>query len=454
MKKEIDMINGRLLPQMMRFAVPIMLSSALQTLYNAADSLIVGRSGVANALGAVGSAGPIVNIVLNLFLGLAVGTNVIVARYLGAGDEKLVKKTSDTAIIVALISGILTAVLGVLIAEPIARLVKIDPEIIDMSVLYMRIYFLGLPFTALYNFAASTLRGMGNTKGPMFCLIVSGAINVIFNILFVMGFGMDVDGVALATVISQMVAAVMILGMLKKSRIGLSFKNIKFDKKIFKYTVKIGVPAGIQGMVFSLSNTIIVSAVNSFGASAASANTIAGQVDAVIYVIINSVTQTVITFTSQNIGAKKPERLNMILKNGLIISVSAGIILAAIAYLLKDIIIEVFAPGDAAIRDFAIIKFQYVILPYFTVALMEMPAGMLRGMNATFAAMVMSILGVCGFRILWLLCVFPLNRTLEFIYVSYPVSWVGTATVYFIAYIILKKKLDTSIALGKESLAV
>lgn len=454
MKKDIDMINGRLFPQMMRFALPIILSSVLQTLYNAADSVIVGRSDVSNALGAVGSAGPIINIILNLFMGLAVGTNVIVARYWGAGDKTLVKKTSDTAIIIGFVSGIATAILGIFVARPIAELVKIDSEIMDMTVLYLRIYFCGLPFIALYNFAAATMRGMGNTKGPMLCLIVSGAINVLFNIIFVIGCGMDVDGVALATVISQIVAAVMIICMLKKSEIGVDFRNLKFEKKILKYTVQIGVPAGIQGMTFAISNTLIISAVNSFGAAAASANTIAGQVDSIIYVVINAITQTVITFTSQNIGAKKPERLNGVFINGLIISTSMSFILSMIAYVLKDMIIDVFAPGELEVKQFALIKFQYVILPYFTVALMEIPTGMLRGMNKTLISMAMCILGVCGFRILWLLLIFPMQNTLQCIYVSYPVSWVATGTINIIAYLIAKKKLSQTINSGKASLSL
>lgn len=453
MKKEINMIEGRIFPQMMRFSLPIMLSSALQTLYNAADSVIVGRSDAANALGAVGSAGPIINIILNLFMGLSVGANVIIARYRGAGDEESVKRTTDTAFVVALVSGILTAILGIAIAKPLAQLVKIDPDIIDMTVLYMQIYFAGLPFIAIYNFMSSTLRGIGNTQGPMLCLIVSGAINVIFNIIFVMFCGMDVDGVALATVISQLIAAVMIVVMVKRSTIGLSLKNIHFDRKIFKNTVRIGVPAGIQGMVFAISNTIIISSINSFGPEAASANTIAGQVDSILYVIINSVTQAVITFTSQNIGARKPERINAVLKNGLLIAVVSGTLLAAISYVAKDFIIECFAPGNDVVKEFAVIKFQYVVLPYFAVALMEIPTGMLRGMNATFIAMVMTVLGICGLRILWLLFIFPMFGTLQSLYVSYPISWIGTAVVNFIAYIHLKKKLDRDILMGKDFMA-
>ena len=211
MRKEIDMTNGRLLPAMLSFAIPVILSSVLQTLYNAADSLIVGRYDSANALGAVGSVGPIVNMLVNLFMGLAIGTNVTVARYFGAGDMRRVKRTSDTAVITALVSGVIIGILGFFVAAPVARIVKIDPEIIDMSIIYMQILFLGMPFTALYNFISATLRGMGDTRNPMISLVASGALNVVLNIIFVKYFRMGVSGVALATVISQGVGFVMIL---------------------------------------------------------------------------------------------------------------------------------------------------------------------------------------------------------------------------------------------------
>lgn len=444
MKKEIDMINGRLMPQMLRFALPIVLSSVLQTLYNSADSLVVGRWGSANALAAVGSVGPIVNIVLNLFMGLAAGTNILAARFWGAGNKELVKRTSDTAVITAVISGILSAVLGVMVAAPVAKIVKLDPDIIDMGILYMRIYFLGLPFTAIYNFAASTLRGIGDTKGPMLCLIVSGLVNVVFNIIFVKYCGMQVEGVAIATVMSQIVSAVMVMYMLIKSKVGFSLKDFTPEKKIFLQTLKIGIPAGLQSMVFSISNTIVISAINSFGASAAAANTVVSQPENIVYVAVNSITQTVATFTSQNIGAKKTERLNPILMRGFAISILGAMVMSAGFYVIRHWLCELFAPGDAEVAKYALIKFNFVLAPYFLVAFMEMPGGSLRGMGNTLASMIMSIVGVCGVRIVWLLCIFPLYRTLEFLYVSYPISWVATGIAYLAAYAILKKRLIVS----------
>ena len=444
MKKEIDMINGKLLPQMLKFAIPVILSSMLQTLYNAADSLIVGRYDSANALGAVGSVGPIVNMLVNLFMGLAIGTNVTIARYLGAGDMRRVRRTSDTAVITALVSGILVGIIGFFVAGPIAEMVKIDSEIIDMSIIYMKMLFLGMPFTALYNFIAATLRGTGDTKNPMLSLIISGAINVILNVIFVKYFHMGVAGVALATVISQGIGFVMILVMLIKSKIGFSFKNVAFDKRILKFMASIGVPASIQAITFSLSNTIMVSSINSFGAAAASGHAVESQIEGILYVAVNAITQTVTTFTSQNIGAGKLRRITPILIWGMVIAITESVLLSILAYAYKDFFIELFAPGDVETARFAIVKYQYVVIPYFTICFMEVMSGMLRGMGATVISMLMSFIGVCGFRLVWLLVLFPINRSPEFLYVSYPLSWIITGTMYMLAYIIVKKKMIKS----------
>ncbi|MBO5060448.1 MAG: MATE family efflux transporter [Clostridia bacterium] len=444
MKNKVDMINGRLFPQMMKFAVPLILSSILQTLYNAADSLIVGRYGSSNALGAVGSVGPIVNTLVNLFMGLAIGTNVAVARYRGEGNGKMVKKTSDTAVIIALVSGIVVGILGFFIARPVAYLVKIDAEIIEMSILYMQIYFLGMPFIALYNFISATMRGIGDTKNPMISLVISGAINVVLNIIFVKYFFMGVAGVALATVISQIVGFLIILHMLRKSDVGFSIKGISFDKKIFKFTARIGIPAGIQGITFSISNTIMISSINSFGAAAAAGHSVESQVENILYVAINSIAQTVTTFTSQNIGARKIRRITPIMLCGFAIAITEGVLLSSIAYLFKDAIIAMFAPGDAAVASFAVVKFKYVVLPYFVISMIEIPSGTLRGMGATVVSMLMSLLGVCGFRLLWLLVLFPMNRTPEFLFTAYPASWFVTGCMYIIAYIILRKRMNTN----------
>lgn len=440
MKKDIDMINGNLLSPMLRFAMPIILSSILQTLYNAADSLIVGRYESSYALGAVGSVGSIVNMLVNIFMGLAIGANVTVARYFGAGDKKSVKATSDTAVVTAIISGIIIGIIGFFVADPVARLVKIDPEIIDMSIIYMKIFFLGMPFSALYNFIAATLRGIGDTKNPMIALVVSGMVNVVFNIIFVKYFGMGVAGVALATVISQALSFVMIFVMLKKSEIGFSIKNIKFDKRILKFMAGIGIPSSIQSITFSFSNTIMISAVNSFGAAAAAGHSVVLQIEGILYVAINALTQTVTTFTSQNIGAGKQNRISKIMVLGLIISTVEGIALSMLAYFSKDYFIELFAPGDIEAARFAIVKYKYIVIPYFTIALLEIPSGILRGMGATVTSMLMSILGVCGFRLIWLLILFPLNRTPEFLYLSYPFSWIVTGCMYMIAYAVIKKR--------------
>ncbi len=440
MKKELNITGNRIFGQMIIFAIPVILSGILQTLYNAADSLIVGRFDSANALGAVGSVTSVIHIFVNLFMGLTIGTNVIVARHFGGENMRLVKKSSDTAIITGLFAGIIVGAIGFFAAPAVARIMKIDPEIIDMSILYMRIYFLGMPFMALYNFISATLRGIGDTKSPMISLIISGLVNVVLNYILVRYFHMGVAGVAIATVISQIVSLLIILYMLKKSPVGFSLKSLCFDKKAFITTVQIGIPASIQSLTFSFSNTMMSSAINSFGAAAAAGSAIEGQIDGIIYVAVNAITQTVTTFTSQSIGAGKNERIGRILAYGLAISMTIGAVMSYASYKLMDAIINLFAPGDAEVAKFAIAKFKYVIFPYFLVGFMEMPAGTLRGMGRTFISMIMSILGVCGVRILWLFLIFPFMRTPEVLFLSYPVSWFVTGITYFIAYAIIKRK--------------
>ena len=448
MKKNIDIVNKKLLPAMIVFAIPLVLSSVLQTLYNAADSLILGRYESSNALGAVGSVGPMVNIFVNLFTGISTGTNIVVARYQGAEDRQMVKKTSDTAIITALISGIIIGIVGFLLARPVARLFGIDAELVDMSVLYMQIYFLGMPFVSLYNFVSATMRGIGDTKNPMISLIISGASNVVMNIIFVKNLGMGVVGVAIATILSQLIGFIILAVMLKKSEIGLDFRTIRFDKGLFTKMFKIGFPAGIQGITFSLSNSIIMSAVNSFGAASAAGNAVVSQVEGISWVAINSIGLAVTTFASQYIGAGRGKELGKIMKNGLIISLSLGIFVSALFYTTRGFVTEMFAPGDAQVAKYAMIKYTYVILPYFLVSIMEIPAGMLRGMGATFVSMLGSIAGVCGIRWVWLLLLFPVVKTLEFVYLCYPVSWIVTGIVFIFIYTRLKKRIDSGAVLS------
>lgn len=442
MKKNIDIVNGNLFPTMIAFAIPLVLSSVLQTLYNAADSLVLGRFESSNALGAVGSVGPMVNIFASLFTGIATGTNIVIARYRGADDEKMVKKTSDTAILTGLISGIIMGIIGFFMARPIAHIVGIAPELFEMSVLYMQIYFIGMPFVSLYNFISAAMRGVGDTKNPMISLIISGALNVVMNIIFVKYFKMGVAGVAIATILSQLFGLIIIAVMLAKSEIGLKLGELRFDKGIFRKMFGIGLPAGIQGITFSLSNSIMMSAVNSFGAAAASGNAVTSQVESIAWVAIDSIGLAVTTFASQYIGAGKGKELGRVMRCGFVIALTLGIITGTAFYCGRDIVSELFAPGDAEVAKYANIKQTYVILPYFLVAIMEIPAGMLRGMGATFVSMLGSILGVCGIRWIWLLLLFPRVKTLEFVYICYPVSWVVTGIVFLCIYAWLKRKID------------
>ena len=451
MRKEINMTEGPVTIPMIRYAIPIILSGLLQTLYNAADTFIVGRSGVENAIGAVGSAGPAVNMILNLILGLSAGAGIVVARYCGAKEEGLIKKTINTSMFIAIIGGILSGVLGIILSASMAEIMKIDPDIRDMSVLYMRIVFLGTPCVSIYNFCAALMNGMGKTKEPMMCLMISGLVNVILNIIFVMGLGMDVDGVALATIISQLVSAMLIMVFFKRNYSDFSLKNVKADKKIAVTTIKIGIPGGLQGMMFSFGNAAIMSAINSFGAVAATAGSISGQVEAIIYYVVVAFEQTVVTFTSQNIGSKKPERINIIIKNGLIISVSVCLLLGVIGYLNMDNVSELFAPGNDSVKEFVRIQLKCMVMFYSFMAFMNVFAGALKGMNKTFTIMVINIFCILVFRLIWIFILLPNFRSIGFLYISYPLSWLLTACVNVTEYVILKKKLNIAIKEGRNT---
>ena len=447
MKKNVDMINGKLLSNMILFAFPVLMTGVLQTLYSSADAFIVGRYDSALALGAVGSSTSTINMIIGLFIGIALGTNVLVARYFGAGNMEKVKKATYTGFIISIVSGIAAMIAGLFLADPVARMLKLDADIIDMAILYMKIYFLGIPFMSMYNFLSSALRGIGDSKNPMYCSVSMGALNVILNIVFVKYMSMGVAGVAIATVISQAFSVVLVLIILAKSEIGFRLKEISFDKKICVDTIKIGLPSGLQGTIFSFSNTINISGVNYFGAAAATGNSVALQVEGLLYAALNSITVSVVPFVSQNIGAKKPEKINKILFTGWGLAITVGLVLSTLSYLLKYQLVDIFTSSEepalkAEIIKYAVTKFRWTILTYFLVGFMEIPGGVLRGMGKTFMSMLMSVVGVCCFRITWQLLVFPLFLTPDVLFMAYPISWIATGMAYTVAYIIVKKKFD------------
>ncbi len=433
MKKRIDMINGKLLPEMLKFAIPIILSGILQTLYNAADALVIGRYESSYALGAVGSVSSIVNLLVNIFMGLAIGTNVVVARYFGQGDRRRVKKASDTAVVTAVVSGIIIGIIGFFMSDPVARLVKIDPEIIDMSITYMQIFFLGMPFSSLYNFIAATLRGIGDTKNPTISLVVSGAVNVVFNIIFVKYFKMGVAGVALATVVSQALAFAMIFVMLKKSEIGFSLKNIQFDKKILQLMSGIGIPSCIQSTTFSFSNTIMISAVNSFGAAAAAGHSVVLQVEGILYVAINALAQTVTTFTSQNIGAGNLDRAKKGTSTALAMSLGISFSISAVLWILAPQFARLFSQ-EAEVADFCVLFLRQNIFFLAIASFTQVYSGTLRGAGDSKTPMFIMLFSYVAFRQVYLFIVKQVCYTPNLVGFGYPAGWIVCATLTMLYY--------------------
>ena len=440
---EMDMTSGSILPKVLLFSIPLMLSSVLQLLFNAADLVVVGRfaeNGSA-AQGAVGSTGALINLIVNLFLGLSIGTNVAVARYYGAGQHKDTSESVNTSVTISFIGGIVLAVIGYLFAETFLIWMGSPDDVRPLATIYVKIYFLGMPFNILYNFGSAVLRAIGDTRRPLIFLAIAGVVNVILNITFVAGFGMDVDGVAWATIISQAISAILVLICLIRSQSSIHFDirkmHIYKDKLI--ELIKIGLPAGLQGTLFSLSNVLIQSTVNSFGSIEITGSAVSSNIEGFQYVCMNSIYQAAITFTSQNVGAHKYRRIRKICHTCLFVVSGIGILLGCIALLFHKQLISIYNE-DPAVMARAMVRLRIFSLTYFTCGIMDVMCGMLRGLGSTIIPMVVSLMGACVFRIFWIYCILPFDRTPSMLYLSYPVSWVLTSTIHVFCYKHLLKR--------------
>lgn len=440
---EIDMCNGPLLGKIIIFSIPMILSGILQLLYNAADVIVVGRFTGSTALAAVGSTGSLTSLIISLFMGLSVGTSVVVAQYYGAGDWKNVSQAVHTSIATSIISGIIVGIIGFCMAERFLILMDTPGDVLDQAALYMRIYFIGVPASMIYNFGSAILRAAGDTRRPFIFLSLSGLVNVVLNLIFVIAFKMGVAGVALATVISQIISAVLIIICLLQFNgpCRLVLKDIKiYPDKLWKI-VKIGLPAGIQSSIFAISNVLIQSSVNSFGSDVMAGNSAASNIEGFIYVSMNSIYNTALTFTGQNVGAKKYDRINRILVICLLTVLSIGLGMGFIALILDEQLLGIYAPNNTEVIKYGIIRLNIIARTYFLCGMMEVMVGMLRGMGKSLMPMIVSVLGVCGTRITWILLIFAQNRDLTMLYVSYPVSWFATFAFHFITFLIIKKRV-------------
>lgn len=442
---EINMTEGPLWGKIARFTMPLMLTSFLQLLYNAADNVVVGKFAENGeiALAAVGSTGSLINLIVNLFIGLSVGTSIVVAQYLGKREFKQVQDTVHTSITISIIFGVILLFIGVLFAKPLLLMMNADKDVIDGAALYMRIYFIGMPVNMLYNFGSAVLRAIGDTKRPLYILTISGLVNVILNLILVVVFHLDVAGVAIATIVSQAISAVLIVWCLMKTdgAVNLNLKKLKIHPRKLWELAKCGLPAGFQGMLFSISNVLIQSSINTFGPSGIAGNAVAGNIEGFIYAAMNTLYQASLTFIGQNVGAKKPERIHKITFICFVYVVIIGVLGGQLVVRLGDMLISIYNDKREVI-DAGIIRLKYVAQPYVFCGLMDMLVGSLRGMGKSVVPMIVSLLGACVFRVIWVLTVFAADPRPEVLYISYPISWFVTAGAHFVCYMIVHKKLS------------
>ncbi len=440
---ELDMTTGPFLKKIFIFAIPMVLTGLLQLLYNTADVVVVGKFAGKTALAAVGSTGSLINLILNVFIGLSMGSGVMVARYIGAQDEEKIHKCTHTAMCISLCAGFFVAFVGFVFSRDLLILMNAPEDVLDKATLYLKIYFLGAPGSLLYNFGASVLRATGDTKRPLVILGLTGLVNVALNLLLVIVFHLDVAGVSIATITAQYLSAICIVWRLMRleNACRLQISKLRFHKRAFLEIVRIGLPAGIQSALFSISNVIIQSTVNSFGTVAMAGIAAGSNVDGYIFTCTNAVAQTAMNFTSQNIGAQKYENVSKVYRYCLSTAFVASAVLSIIAFFLRQPIVGLFS-DEAEVIAIGADRLTLILPFYFFCSLMDVTAGQVRGMGKSVEPMVISLLGACGSRLLWVFLILPLNRTLMMLYWSYPVSWALTFVAQTCYYLYAQHRLN------------
>lgn len=436
------MCNGTIMDKLVSFSLPLMLSGILQLMFNAVDVIVVGRFAGSQALAAVGSTTALINMFVNLFIGISLGTNVLAARFFAAGKDRQMSETVHTSIAFAAISGIVMVFVGIFFSKFALELMATPADVIEQSTLYMRIYFLGMPFFMLYNYGAAILRAVGDTKRPLIFLIISGVINAVLNMILVIVFHLAVAGVAIATVFSQMISCILVLRCLYRSEGSYQFRFSKLMLKgcYLKQIFQVGVPAGIQSTVINFSNVLLQSSVNSFGSIAMAGYTAANNILGFLFVSVNSVTQACMSFTSQNYGVRKWKRMDKILVDCMILSMIVALVLGGGSYIFGSQILRIYTENEEVIRCGMEIL-SYTTLTYFLCGFMDLFPGAMRGMGFSAAPMMLSIVGTVGTRIVWIFGIFPRYRSLSVLFISYPVSWILTIAMQVVCFFIVRRKV-------------
>ena len=448
---EMDMTTGALLPKVLMFSGPLILTGVLQLLYNAADIVVVGQFAGPQALAAVGSTGSLINLLVNVFFGLSVGGSVLIARAYGAGDFKNVQTGVHTVISVAGIAGVLVGILGIVAARPLLQLMGSPEDVIDGATLYMQIFFMGMPANMLYNFGAAILRAVGDTRRPLYYLTIAGIANVVLNLILVIVFHMSVAGVAIATVTSQVISMVLVLTCLLRSdgAIHLNPKELRIDKKQLVEIFRVGLPAGLQGSLFSISNVLIQSSINSFGSIAMAGNSAASNIEGFAYTAMNALHQADLTFASQNLGARQYQRVRRTMWVCLSAVTVIGFSLSMLFYALGPTLLSFYNTDPEVIR-YGMIRMSYMLPLYFFCGAMDVMVGQLRGIGYSIMPMIVSLTGACLLRVVWIYTIFAADPTLQTLYLSYPISWFATFATHLVCYFIFGlrklKKLELATA--------
>lgn len=439
---EMNMCEGPLAGKMLIFTIPLIFSGILQLLFNAADTIVVGRYAGKESLAAVGSTTALINLMVNLFMGLSVGANMLISRYYGAKKEEDIQETVHTSITVAALAGVVLAVLGNVFAKPLLVLMGSPADVIDIAALYVKIYFMGMPMLLVYNYGAAILRAIGDTKRPLYYLTAAGVVNVILNLIFVIGLDLNVAGVAMATVISQCISVSLLLRSMCKMEgsCRLEPKKLGVNKNKAWLLLRYGLPAGLQSSVFSFSNVLIQSSINSFGSIAMAGSSAAANIEGFVYTSMNAFQQTVLCFTGQNLGGGKYDRLHKVFRNSLLMVSCVGILMGGGCYLFGTHLLRIYS-SEPEVIAYGLTRMRWVCLPYFLCGIMDVLVGMLRGLGYAVLPMCVSMIGACGLRIVWIVTIFARFHSLDVLYSSYPVTWIITSVAHMVCFFLIWGKM-------------